>query len=225
MTRITLAFLLLVALATPAAAQTKKQTQPAPASSVGFRAYGFFDTTATAASKSFDAVFGSSQVFSGGGGAEIDVWRKLFLRIAVSYGQRTGSRVFVDDSGNVFTLNIPMTVTMTPIEGGAGWRFASKSRITPYIGGGFVSLGYQETSTLSQSGDNVDEHYLGGEGFGGVDIALGKNGKKKSGFFVGGEAQYRHIGVPDVSSSVMTQFNDTDLGGFTVRVLVGFGVR
>jgi hypothetical protein len=217
MTRITLAFLLLVALATPATAQTK----PPAKSSVGFRVYGLFDTTASAASKSFDAVFGSSQVFAGGGGAEIDVWRKLFLRIGVTYTQRTGSRVFVADSGDVFTLNIPMTVTMLPIEAGAGWRFASKSRVTPYIGGALVSLGYQETSTLSQSSDTVDERYVGGEGFGGVDIAIGK----KKAFFVGGEAQYRHVGVPDVSSSVMTQFNEKDLGGFTARVLVGYGVR
>jgi hypothetical protein len=110
---------------------------------------------------------------------------------------------------------------MLPIEAGAGWRFASKSRVTPYVGGAFVSLGYQETSTLSQSSDTVDERYVGGEGFGGVDIAIGK----KKAFFVGGEAQYRHVGVPDVSSSVMTQFNEKDLGGFTARVLVGYGVR
>jgi hypothetical protein len=211
-----LALLATVSLACPAAAQTSA----APASgSVGFRAYGAFDFNAPAATKSFDAVFGSSQLFGYGGGAEVDVWRHLFLRIGVSHAQRTGSRVFVDDTGQVFSLNIPLTMTMTPIEGGGGWRFASKSRLTPYIGGAFVSVGYQETSDFSQSGDAVNERYTGGEGFGGVDYLIAK------GFFVGGEVQYRHIGVPAVSSSVMAQFNETDLGGFTARVLVGFGTR
>jgi len=214
MKRTWLALLAFAACAAPAAAQSA-----ATGSGVGFRAYGLFDTTATAASKSFDAVFGSSSLFSVGGGAEIDVWRQLFLRIAASRVQRTGSRAFVDDSGNVFSLNIPLTATLTPIEAGGGWRFAGKSRLTPYIGGAFVSLGYQETSTFAQAGDAVDERYTGAEGFGGVDITIAK------GFFFGGEAQYRHIAVPASSSSVMPQFNDKDLGGFTARVLVGFGTK
>jgi opacity protein-like surface antigen len=216
MKRTLLTLAALVALAAPAVAQPYT---PPSSGSIGFRAYGLFDTTTTAASKSFDAVFGSSQVFAPGGGAEVDVWQHLFLRIAVTHSQQTGSRVFVDDSGNVFNLNIPTTVTMTPIEAGGGWRFASASRITPYIGAAFISLGYQQTSDFAQATDNVNERYIGSEGFGGVDFKISKN------FFAGAEAQYRHIAVPSVSSSVMSQFNDSDLGGFTVRVRVGFGIR
>ena len=212
----TLLTLLLVAMsAGPAAAQTYSSSS----GTVGFRAYGLFDTTTAAASKSFDAVFGSSQVFGAGAGAEVDLGHHLFLRGAFTHAQRNGSRVFVDDSGEVFTLGIPLKVTMTPIEAGGGWRFPSKSRITPYLGAAFVSLGYQEVSDFAQAGDAVNERYSGGAGFGGVDVAIWK------GLFVGGEAQYRHIGVPDVSTSVMSQFHDKDLGGFTVRVLVGFGTK
>ncbi len=207
-----LALVAVTALAAPAAAQTYS---PSP-ESVGFRAYGVFDGTSAAASKSFTAVFGSSQVSGFGGGAEIDVWRNLFLRVAATRARRTGSRVFVDDTGQAFTLNIPPTVTMTPIEAGGGWRFASKSRVTPYVGAAFVSLGYEEASAFSQSGENVNERYTGGEGFGGVDVALGK------GLFVGGEAQYRRIAVPLVSSSVMAPFREDGLGGFSARGLFGF---
>jgi opacity protein-like surface antigen len=219
-----LTLLLVISCAGSAFAQATSRPSSAPpaTNTVGLRAYGVFDITAVAASKSFDAVFGSSQLFAGGGGAEIDVWHHLFLRIAVTYVQRHGSRVFVDDAGQVYPLNIPLTVTMTPIEAGAGWRFTPKNpngRVTPYIGGAFVSLGYQETSTLAQASDAVNERYVGGEGFGGVDVAIAKH------FFVGGEAQYRHIGVPDVSTSVMTQLGDKDLGGFTGRVLVGFRTK
>ena len=215
---------LLATIAAPGAAQTQRRPPPPPAkgSSVGLRAYGLFDFTIPAATKSFDAVFGSSQLYGFGGGAEVDLSPQFFLRVAVSRAQRTGSRVFVDDAGDVFSLNIPMTVTMTPIEAGAGWRFPSKkkkSRATPYIGGAFISLGYHETSTLAQSADDVSERYTGGEGFGGVSVKLSKS------FFAAGEAQYRYIGVPDVSTSVMKQFGDQDLGGFTARVLIGFSTR
>jgi hypothetical protein len=216
MTRTVLAVLVAASCAAPAAAQPASGSH---GSGVGIHAYGLFDSTTVAASKSFDAIFGSSHLSGAGGGVDLDVWRHVFLRIAVTHSTRSGSRVFVDDSGQVSTLNIPLTVTMTPIEAGGGLRFPTKSRITPYIGGAFITLGYQETSDLAQAGDNVNERYTGGEGFGGVDIQVWK------GLFVGGEAQFRHIGVPDVSTSVMQQFGESDLGGFTARVLVGFGTK
>lgn len=224
MKRMMLTLSLLATLAAPAAAQPARRPLPPPpsaASSVGIRAYGLFDFIVPAAAKSFDAVFGSSQLYAFGGGAEVDLSRTFFLRIAVSRAQRTGSRVFVDDTGGVFTLNIPMTVTMMPIEAGAGVRFPpkKKSRATPYIGGAFISLGYQETSSFAQAADNVDERYTGGEGFGGVAVKVSKR------VFVAGEAQYRYIGVPDVSTSVMKQFSDTNLGGFTARLLIGFTTK
>ncbi len=218
MKAILFAFAIAVMLAAPAAAQTRK---PAPNPSTPLRVYGFFDLTIPAASKSFDALFNSRLLPGFGGGAEVDVWHTLFLRIAVSGAQRTGSRVFVDDAGDIFALHIPMTVTMIPIEAGAGWRFPSKKkrRVTPYLGGAFVSLGYSETSPSAQAGDSVDERYTGGEGFGGVDVNVGKR------WLVGGEAQYRHIGVPAAATSVMKQFGEADLGGFTARVLIGFRTK
>ncbi len=207
--------LALVSLAGSAAAQSSTPARPA---SIGFRAYGTFDFNFVTAAKSFDAVFGDHQITAYGGGAEIDVWKNLFLRIAAAHAQRTGTRVFVDGS-DVFPLNIPMTVTMTPIEAGGGWRFASNGRVTPYIGGAFISLGYQQTSDFATSADDVNERYTGFSGFGGADVAIWK------GVFAGGEVQFRHITVPDVSTSVMHAFGETDLGGVTARVLIGFSTK
>jgi len=154
-----------------------------------------------------------------GGGAEVvDLWKHLFLRIAVSQSKKTGSRVFVSN-GDVFHLGIPLSVTMMPVEGGGGWRFASKSRLTPYVGGAFVSLGYKETSEFAAADENVDERFKGGSVFGGVDVNLWK------GIVVGGEAQFRSITVPDASRGVMKEFNEKDLGGFTARITIGFTTR
>src|SRR5438046_8477358 len=115
-------------LAGSASAQTPDAYTPPPAGpSIGFRAYGLADANMMAALESFDAVFGTRQMTGFGGGAELDVWKHLFVRFTAAQVKRTGSRVFVDD-GDVVDLGIPMTVTLTPIEGGVGWRFASRSR-------------------------------------------------------------------------------------------------
>ena len=212
MRRALIVLVVLAALSGSAAAQT------AAGPSVGFRAYGLVDGNTMAAADSFDAIFASHRMTAVGGGAEIDVWHHLFLRIAASRAQRTGSRVFVDGT-DVFPLNIPLTVTMTPLEAGGGWRFSSRSRFAPYAGAAFISLAYQEVSDFAQSGENVNERYTGEAAFGGVDVTIWK------GLFAGGEVQYRHIAVPDVATSVMHQFGESDLGGVTARVRVGFQIK
>lgn len=221
MRRAFLALAAVVVLTGSAAAQTR--TPPPPkgtsGSSIGLRGYGVIDGNSMAAIDSFDAVFHSRQMTGAGGGAEVDVWKGLFLRIAVTRMKRTGSRVFVGDNKEVFDLHIPMTVTMTPIEAGGGWRVASGRRVAPYVGGAFISLDYQQVSDFAQAGENVNERYTGGAAFGGVDVTIWK------GLFVGGEAQFRHISVPDVSASVMHEFGETDLGGFTARVRIGFAIK
>ena len=185
-------------------------------SSVGIHAFAAIDANSIAATDSFNAVFGTSTMSAYGGGAEVvNLWEHLFLRIAVSRSKETGSRVFLNN-GEVFDLGIPVTVTMTPIEGGGGWRFASRSRLTPYVGGAFVSLAYEETSRFGASDDSVSERFKGGAVFGGVDVKVWK------GIVVGGEAQYRSITTPDASRGVMKEFGEKDLGGFTARVTIGF---
>ena len=211
-----LACAMLAAASVPAAAQT--YTPPSHGPSIGLRAYGVIDTTTMAATDSFKASFGTAQTTGVGGGAELDVWKHLFLRFAVSRSKQDGTRVFVDN-GQVFDLNIPMSVTMTPIEAGGGWRFASHSRFAPYVGAAFISMAFEQVSDFSLSGEDVTERYTGGAAFGGVDVTIWK------GLFVGGEAQYRHIPVPDVSTSVMTAFGEQNMGGFTARVLIGFGTK
>lgn len=216
MKTVALALLITLAVAAPAAAQRYSPSPKGP--SIGFRAFAVIGADRVAAADSFKAVFGSADLMAAGGGAEIDIWHRLFLRIAVTRAGRTGSRVFVD-GGEVFALNIPLTLTMTPVEAGAGWRFTSASRITPYAGGAFISLGYSEVSDFAQAGENVNDRYTGGAIFGGVDIDIWK------GVFVGAEGQYRHISVPDVSASVMHEFGETDLGGASARIRLGFSMK
>jgi hypothetical protein len=210
-TRALVTIAVLAVCSTPALAQTYSS----PKSKIDIHAFGIFDVNSIAATKSFEAVLGTSQLTAAGAGAEVGGWWKgLFLRIAVTRMEKTGSRVFVD-GGTVFDLGIPLTVTMTPIEAGFGWRFGSNSRFEPYAGLSYVSLGYHEVSDFADVGDNVDESYKGSAVFGGVHVKIYKW------IVAGGEAQYRHIQAPAASSGVSQAFDERNLGGATGRITIG----
>jgi hypothetical protein len=185
---------------------------------IGLQAFAAIDFNHFAASKTYNAIFGSSSIPGYGGGADItNIWKQVFIRVAVTRVSKTGSRVFVD-SGQVYQLNQPAQLTLTPIEIGAGWRFVMKDRrLSPYAGGGVLiepySVVYSESTDLNES-----ETFKGGVFFGGVDFAITKV------LFVGGEAQLRTL--PNalqsaLASSAANAFNETHGGGFTLRLLVG----
>lgn len=209
------AALLLLLPPAPAAAQN------APSSRIGLRAYGVVDLNALAAKDSFDAVLGTSQLTAFGGGADVvEIWKHLFARVAVTRARKAGTRVFVAN-GQVFPLGIPLTVTMTPIEVGGGWRFASSrdSRLTPYAGAAFLSMGYTETSSFAEAGENTAERFTGQTVFGGAEFRIVKW------LVASGEAQYRRVPNALGAGGVSQDFGETDLGGFTARVTFGIRVR
>jgi len=188
---------------------------------VGVHAFAAIDFNQFAASNTFRAIFGSSTIPGYGGGADItDVWSHLFVRVAVTHLTKDGTRVFVDNS-QVFKLNEPAKLSMTPIELGAGWRFPTgrRSRFTPYAGGGALFAKYSVTYT--QSPDlNESESFTGGLVFGGVEVAITRV------LTVGGEAQYRALPnalKSDLTSSAANAFGEKNLGGFTGRIT--FGVK
>jgi len=192
---------------------------PRPSTGISFRAYALFDSTTMAASETFDAVFETTKFdMKGGGGEVVNLWKGIFARVAGSSGTLTGSRAVVID-GQVIRLGIPLTVEMRPIEFGAGWRFGPflGSRIVPYGGAGFLRVSYKERSDFAGPGEDTDETFNGSVVFGGVEARI------VSWIIAGAEVQYRR--VPDTigGGGVSREFDETDLGGVTVRVL--FGIR
>jgi len=189
--------------------------QYSSASKINIHAFGIVEVDSIAATKSFDAVLGTSQLTAAGAGAEIGgIWKGLFVRVAATQAQKSGHRVFIDN-GTVFPLPIGIKVTLKPVEAGVGWRFATHSRFEPYVGAAFVSLGYQEESDNSDVGDNVNDRYTGAAVFGGVNVIVYKW------IVVGGEGQYRRIQPPVASRGASVEFNERDLGGATGRVTIG----
>jgi hypothetical protein len=189
------------------------------ASFVGIHAFGIVEMERMAAQNSFDAVLaGSSESRPMLFGAGVDVerlWKGVFVRFAATRATNTGSRVFVDSSKKVHSLNVPLTIALTPIEVGGGWRFG-RGKVKPYVGAALLFQRYEETSTGASASENVKATDGGLAFFGGVDVAFGV-------LRVGGEGFYRSVPVESEAPSVLADFSEDNLGGVGFRILFGVG--
>ena len=208
--------LITLVLLTPAAALAQQPPHP----QVGANVYVLFDQESLAATQSFTAVLGTSRVPLAGAGIDIvRLWKGLFVRVAIEKGSKTGSRVFVDSSQQVFPLNVPLTVTMTPVEAGAGWRlpaFDRKGHVVPYLGAAALWLRYEESSSFADTGENTDATYQGAAIFAGVEGNV-------SHLNLGVEGVYRRVPNAVGAAGVSSTFKENDLGGAAVRVRIGVG--
>ena len=190
----------------------------AQAQPFSIRAFGDAGLTVFSATQSFKAILGrpSGTVF--GGGLEVGLPKQLFVSVAASRFRRTGHRVFVFE-GQVFELDDPATITVTPLEVSAGYRFTQARVIVPYAGGGIGWHKYEETSAHSTDADDVHTTFRGYQVLGGAEVPLG------GWLAVAAEGQF--ASVPNAlganSTGVASVYNEHNLGGFTVRVKVVVG--
>jgi opacity protein-like surface antigen len=221
-TTLTTALLLVLTGAIDAAAQARQPARPQPAApraTTSFRAFADVGLTAFTAAESFKAALGSASGMVFGGGAEVVLPQRIFAGVRFSFFEDDGERVFIYN-GERFGLGIPMTVKVTPVLVSAGYRFGGpRSTLHPYLGGGVGWYSYQETSDFAASDEDVKERFTGYHLLGGAEYRLSRL------IGVAGEAQWAT--VPDAlgqhASSVSAAFDETDLGGYTVRVKVVVG--
>lgn len=189
----------------------------ARAQGVGIRGLVSFGAVQMTAKDSFDAVFGTSTINEIGGGVQVtNLWRGVFAEVSGGRSKETGERAFVHD-GTVFPLGISLEATLTPLDIVGGYRFNRGGRIVPFVGGGYTSVAYQETSPFAIAGDDVDERYGGFVALGGVEV------RTLSWLHVRGEARYRQ--VPDAlgAGGVSSVFGEDSLGGLRLGVAVMIG--
>jgi hypothetical protein len=208
--------LLLAVLARPAGAQTPPRVRPPSPPAASVRAYLVFDSTFMAASETFKAITDSSSITAVGAGGDVRVWNGAFLRVAGSHASRSGQRAIVFDGQSAKT-GVPLKLTITPLEIGGGWQIVRGVRrpLTIAIGGGLLRMHYAETSDLAAAGDNISRTFTGSQLFGGVSIPL------FGPVIAGGEVQYRSLPNAIGAGGVSKGFGETNLGGVTLRVLVG----
>ncbi len=192
---------------------------PSAAQAVDIKGYGMVGSMRFAASESFEAVLGSSSGVIFGGGAEVGLpLGGLYVGIGAWRFEDEGERVFISGS-DVFPLGIPLNVTITPIEITGGWRFRNLSpRVVPYVGGGWSSFGYEETSEFAEAEEDASERFTGFHVLGGAEVRV------LQWMGIAGEIAWTRI--PDglgTPGSASEHFGETDLGGTSLRLKITVG--
>jgi len=181
---------------------------------------GFGDAgiTVFSAKQSFKTILGQPSGPLFGGGVELGLPKHLFVSVSASRFRRTGHRVFVFE-GQVFPLNDPATITITPLEVNAGYRLTHLTWLVPYLGGGVGWHKYQETSAHSTAADDVKTTFKGYQALGGAEVPLGK--------WLAAAAEAEFASVPNAlgkdPTGVSSVYNEHNLGGFSFRVKVLVG--
>lgn len=185
---------------------------------LSIRGFGDAGVTVFSATQSFKAILGRPSGSSFGGGVELGLPKHLFVTVAASRFRRTGHRGFVFE-GQVFELDEPATITITPLEVTGGYRFTHLKAIVPYGGGGGGWHKYQETSAHSTDADDVHATFTGYQVLGGAEVPLGT--------WLAAAAEAQFASVPNAlgrdSTGVSSVYNEHNLGGFTFRVKVIVG--
>ncbi len=204
--------LVVLLAAWPAAAQSAPPARPAVAVR-GFLVVGAEHFTAT---QTFTATMGKSSGVVFGGGGEVAFRSGLFVRVSASRYKNTGQRA-ISLENQVFQLGIPLTASLVPVEFTAGYRFPAFGRVVPYAAGGVGTYKYTETSEHADPSENVSSRFSGYHVLGGVDVAI-------TGWLrAGGEVQYTSVPNALGQGGLSQQFNETNLGGTTFRMVISVG--
>ncbi len=205
------------ALAEEQRGRTGTTRRPALSNRLEIRAFGVAGTTWFTASSTFKAVLGKSTGQDFGGGLNL-TQGPGYIEIGARKFSKTGERVFVTDDGQVFPLGIPATVTMTPLDVTAGWRFRPRfGRVIPHVGVGYTRMKYEETSDFSEGDENVDESFNGFHVLGGAEVRVGR--------WVGlaGEVVWTSIADALGDGGASKAFDETNLGGTSLRIKLIIG--
>lgn len=210
------------------AAQTRA---PQPREPIVVRGFATLGSITFQAQESFETVLGSTSGTIFGGGGQVLLRRGLFVEVSASRFAAGGERVFVGPAPDreVFRLGIPVDVTITPLEITGGWRYrhcprtlkprlgGCQPRFVPYVGGGFSSYRYQETSDFADDDEQVDERHNGFHIVGGAEFAVIRW------LAVGGEVSWSSIADALGEGGVSAAFDESNLGGTTIRLKVSVG--
>jgi opacity protein-like surface antigen len=200
----------------PQPASAGRGRPPVQRPAFGVRGFGAFSYMFFQASDSFEAIFGEASHPLYGGGGEVVLADRVFVRGEAERFRRTGERVIVFGD-EVFRLGIPNTVTITPVTVSAGYRFRSSGSLVPYAGGGAGAYGFREESRFADQDDLVSERFTSYHALAGFEYAVSRWA------FTAFEVRYTTVpdslGAPGVSG----EFGENNLGGLSVRVRVMVG--
>ncbi len=187
-----------------------------PRGRVMIRGFGQAGGTLFSARDSFETILGGAFGPLFGGGAQVVFPNGAFVQGSFERFRDTGSRALVSGT-QIFTVDSPERITVTPIQGTVGYRAAPAAGLTPYIGAGVGWYRLEEASLTPSAIDPVSDAHVGYHVVGGVEYPLAPW------LWVAGEIGWAT--VPDLlgESGVSSLFGEDDLGGTTFRFKVIIG--
>ena len=211
--RLVLAAAVAAALAAPGAVAAQ------PRESVSLQGFGMAGVMFFTASQTFDAILDNDRGPIFGGGLRLIIPGGPYLEVGAWRFSQDGERAFAGDNGQVFPLGIPTTVRMTPLEVAGGWRFPGLfgRRVTPYLGAGFTSVRYEETSEFAADGEDVSDRFNGYHLTGGAELRLG------GWVAITGDVMWTSVADAIGTGGVSEVFEEDDLGGTSIRVRLILG--
>ncbi len=181
------------------------------------RGFGLAGGTLFTAKNSFETILGTASGAMYGVGGQVVFPSGAFVQGSGERFTKTGSRVLVSGT-QIFTLDIPDTVTVTPIQFTAGYRDRGYGGVFPYLGGG---LGWQtleeESPSLTEGQQRTRRGHIGYHILGGAEFPLGPW------LSVAGEVQWTSVPKVLGDAGVSALFDDDDFGGtaFRFKLVVG----
>ena len=176
------------------------------------------------ASKSADAVFGSSSGLTLGGSAQYAFKKGLFVRGDYRHFGKDGEKVFVADATSpAFPLGFPLKVSINSIDVLAGWRFElggkKPSPFVPYLGVGVELASYKEESTVAELVETNDQSKTGFQFLGGLEYkGFGK-------VVLAAEVAYAIVPNTIGVGGVAKVYGEDDIGGLRVVGRLGYRFR
>ena len=176
------------------------------------------------ASKSADAVFGSSSGLTLGGSAQYAFKKGLFVRGDYRHFGKDGEKVFVADATSpAFPLGFPLKVSINSIDVLAGWRFKlggkKPSPFVPYLGVGVELASYKEESTVAELVETNDQSKTGFQFLGGLEYkGFGK-------VVLAAEVAYAIVPNTIGVGGVAKVYGEDDIGGLRVVGRLGYRFR
>ena len=176
------------------------------------------------ASKSADAVFGSSSGLTLGGSAQYAFKKGLFVRGDYRHFGKDGEKVFVADATSpAFPLGFPLKVSINSIDVLAGWRFKLKGKkpspFVPYLGVGVELASYKEESTVAELVETNDQSKTGFQFLGGLEYkGFGK-------VVLAAEVAYAIVPNTIGVGGVAKVYGEDDIGGLRVVGRLGYRFR
>lgn len=166
---------------------------------------------------SFETILGGTINSVVGFGGQVVFPNGVFAQASFDRVRRTGTRALVSGT-QVFIVDIPNRITVTPILATVGYQGVKTSGFVPYFGGGIGWYTLEEDSPTVAGSEAITSKHTGYHVMGGAEFPLTRW------VSIAGELQWATVPKALGDTGISAVYGEKDLGGTTFRfkVIAGY---